>query len=104
MPIFTHKTRYGERIFAVDPSEVQKYLSLDPDDVARLTRYFLYPKPVPSRMKRALLDRKALAERYLELIQNGTVNNQAALSRYLGVSRAWVTKVMNTLKRQTPTI
>lgn len=98
LPVFFHKTQYGEKVMAVDPNEVQKYLNLDLEDIARLTRRFLYPKPVPSRLKRVLLDRRAMAEQYRDMIQQGIVHNQAELSRHLGVSRAWITKIMNTLK------
>ncbi|MDP1675335.1 MAG: hypothetical protein Q8L88_00605 [Bacteroidota bacterium] len=98
LPIFIHKTAHGEKVIAVDPNEVQKYLKLDQDDVVRLTRRFLYPQPAQSRLQRVLLDRRAMAEQYRELIQSGVVRNQAELSRHLGVSRAWITKVMNTLK------
>ena len=98
LPVFQHKTRYGERIIAVDPNEVKKYLDLNDEDVARLTRRFIYPTQSHSRLKNIVLDRKALAEKYQELIQSGLVNNQAELSRHLGVSRAWITKIMNTLK------
>ena len=98
MPVFQHKTRYGERILAVDPNEVKKYLDLNDEDVTRLTRRFIYPAQTPSRLKHIVLDRKALATKYQELIQSGLVNNQAELSRHLGVSRAWITKIMNTLK------
>jgi hypothetical protein len=100
LPIFTHKTLHGEKIIAVDPNEVQKYLDLTSEDISRLTRRFLYPKPQPSRLKRMLLDRRALAEEYRKLIDSGVCRNQADVARHFGVSRAWVTKIMNTLKTQ----
>jgi hypothetical protein len=75
-----------------------KYLNLDEDSIVQLTRRFLFPTPKPSRLKRMLLDRKAIAEQYTELINAGVCSNQADVARHFGVSRAWVTKIMNTLK------
>jgi hypothetical protein len=98
LPFFTHKTKHGEIILAVDPNDVQKYLDLNDEDVVRLTLRFLYPKPAHLRLKHIPLDRKAIAEQYTELIKAGVCQNQADVARHFGVSRAWVTKVMNTLK------
>jgi site-specific DNA recombinase len=98
LPIFFHRSKHGEKILAVDPNEVRNYLDLDNEGVARLTRHFLYPAPRPDRLRRVKLDRIALAKQYRELIDSGLVSNQSELARHLGVSRVWITKIMNSLK------
>jgi hypothetical protein len=73
---------------------MSKFLNLDDDGIVQLTRRFLYPKQKPSRLKRVLLDRRALAEQYTELIKAGICSNRADVARHFGVSRAWVTKIL----------
>jgi hypothetical protein len=77
---------------------MHQYLNLDDDGIIQLTRRFLYPKQKPSRLTHIRLDRYALALQYTELIAAGVCSNQADVARHFGVSRAWVTKIMNTLK------
>lgn len=79
---------------SVDPNEVQKYLKMNDEGVVRLTRKFLYPKPVLPLCKRTVLDRRAMAEQYQEMIASGFCKNQADVARHFGVSRAWISKVM----------
>lgn len=83
---------------SVDPNEVKNYLKMNDEGVVRLTRKFLYPKQVLPLCKRRVLDRRALAEQYQALIDSGVCKNQADVARLFGVSRAWVTKIMNTMK------
>ncbi len=45
--------------------------------------------------KRQKIDRKKLAQEYQILLNNGTYKNRAELAKVFGVSRAWITKVMN---------
>jgi len=45
-------------------------------------------------MKKDKINYAELAASYRELINSGVCKNQAELSRYLGVSRAWVTRIM----------
>jgi hypothetical protein len=83
---------------SVYPNEVKKYLKMNDEGVVRLTRKFLYPKPVLPLCKRTVLYRRARAEQYQEMIASGFCTNQADIAQHFGVSRAWVTKIMNTLK------
>lgn len=54
------------------------------------------PPPTPDRVPR-VARMLALAHHWRGLIRDGVVNDQAALSRLLGVSRARVTQVMDLL-------
>lgn len=99
LPIIVYKITKGERELAIDSTEVQHYLDLPAEAVRRLTRRFQYPKlRSSSQPVKVPLDRKALAERYAELMSTGVCRNQADVARHFGVSRAWVTKVMKTIK------
>jgi len=52
------------------------------------------PKPVPKKRR----DPLKLALYYQSLMDSGKFENRAALARYLGVSRARVTQVLNRLQ------
>ncbi len=75
-------------------------MDLSSDAVRRLTKFFEIPEDLVSVKVHTRLDRYSLAMRYRELIELGHFKNQADLARHLGVSRAWITKVMNELKRR----
>jgi hypothetical protein len=98
LPFFVHNSKHGSKILAVDPSEVQKYLNLDAKAVTRLTKYFLYPNAPAVSLKRVHIDRQALALQYQDMLRQGLFKNQADLARNIGVSRVWITKIMNSLK------
>ena len=70
------------------------------EDIRRLTRFFSIPRKLEPVKTVDKIDRLSLAIRYRELIEQGYVKNQADLARHLGVSRAWITKVMNEFKRE----
>ena len=55
----------------------------------------LRAKSEPAKPKR---DRMRLARYYQSILDSGTVETKAELARYLGVSRARVTQVLNRLK------
>jgi hypothetical protein len=54
----------------------------------------LNPKPAPKERR----DPLALARYYQSLLDSGKFESRAALARYLGVSRARVTQVLNRLR------
>jgi hypothetical protein len=90
-----HNTRYGEKVLVIDPAIIQNYLDLPPDAVEKLTQSFIYPKvknPVTHRKK---LDLQELAGLYSEMLNSGQVKNRATLAKHFGVSRAWISKVLN---------
>jgi hypothetical protein len=57
-----------------------------------------YPKAIFPLYKRMVLDRRAMAEQYQEMIESGFCSNQADITQHCGVSQAWVISVMNTLQ------
>ena len=69
------------------------------EDIRTLTKFFSIPRKFEPVKTVTKMDRHSLAIRYRELIDRGCVKNQADPARHLGVSRAWITKVMNELKR-----
>lgn len=95
LPIILQNSRHGQKIAAVDPAEVSKFLDLDREAIDRLTKRFFYLSPKPVTAKRIPLDRAALAEQWMALLQSGAAKNKADLARQFGVSRAWISKVMS---------
>ena len=83
----------------VDGPFVSNYFEINDEVIHRLTKFFSIPRKLEPVKIVAKIDRRSLAIRYRELIDQGCVKNQADLARHLGVSRAWITKVMNELKR-----
>ena len=59
---------------------------------------FLEPKPKPEPVKKERRDPLKTAHYYQSLLDTGKFENRAALARYLGVSRARVTQVLNRLR------
>ena len=79
----------------IDKANISIYLDLALEPMNRFLRIFAEPEKLHSIRPKA--DKMARALHFQHLIQSGQVNNRAELSRYLGVSRAWVTKAMRIL-------
>ena len=52
-------------------------------------------KSIPTSIPKSRINYGALATEYKQKIESGECLNRAALARSLGVSRAWVTMVLN---------
>ena len=78
---------------------MSNYFIMSDEVIQKLTKFFSIPRKLEPVRIAAKMDRLSLAIRYRELIDQGYVKNQADLARHLGVSKAWITKVMNELKR-----
>jgi hypothetical protein len=89
---------FREKILTVDEPFVSNYFIMSDQVIHRLTKFFSIPRKLEPVINVDKIDRLSLAIRYRELIEQGYVKNQADLARHLGVSRAWITKVMNELK------
>ena len=83
-------------------SEVGTYAT---NKLRQRRHYLLYPwNPIPARLepkKRSAptpRDRLDLARYYQSLLDSGKFESRAALARFLGVSRARVTQVLNRLR------
>ena len=57
------------------------------------------PAPLPKPSPKTVRDPLAIARYYESLLDSGKFENRAALARFLGVSRARVTQVLNRLKK-----
>jgi hypothetical protein len=99
MPIIIEKLAAGERRSIVDRKSLNKYFGMNDNELNRLTKFFSIPGRIEPQRKPDQLDRRTLASRYKDLIDQGYFRNKADLARHLGVSRAWITKVMNELKQ-----
>ena len=77
--------------FEIDLKKLQKSLPFFDHANTELTRkYVNQPKPTSSKSTRA-----TQAKLYRKLLNSGKVKSRAELARKFGVSRAWVTKVLN---------
>lgn len=96
LPVVLHNSRYGTKILAVAPAKISKYLDMPPEAVKKVTESFIYFKAKNSAIKSRKSSREERATLYREMLESGEFKNRAALAQHLGVSRAWVTKMMNT--------
>jgi hypothetical protein len=99
IPIIIKKLACGERRGSVDRASVIKYFKMSDEEIYRLTKYFSIPGELEMAQTSERIGGQSRAIKYKELIDGGYFRNQADLARHLGVSRAWITKVMNELKR-----
>jgi hypothetical protein len=97
LAVSLQKIAHGEEVITLNPALISSYLRLSDQSIARLTKQFCLPRDMdPVRIKEKL-DYPTLARKYKDLIEQGYFRNQAHLAGYLGVSRAWITKVLNKL-------
>jgi hypothetical protein len=99
IPVFMRKRAHGEVIWMINRRAAYGKLDLSKEGEYRLTKFFEIPEDLVPLRIHARIDRHSLAIRYRELIDQGYVKNKADLARHLGVTRAWITKVMKELKR-----
>ena len=83
----------------IDMSCVSDYLDLSYKARIRLAEAFMVGPVIRIRKTRLPLDYQKLARKYQQLLDNGTCVNMAEVARNMGVSRAWVSKVMNRASR-----
>lgn len=95
LPIFLHNGGRGEKILVIDPARIHNYLDMPPEEVKKLTDSFVYPREKDIRTKRIKQDLDGLRHLYNDLLSTGKYKNRADLARHFGVSRAWISIVMN---------
>ena len=99
-PVICKKIERGENVFYLDATKVGRYSDLTNADINQLSTSLcgeVIPRTVEqSHTEKANQIRRALE--YKSLIDNGIVKNQSELAKYLGKSRAWVSKVMKVLE------
>ena len=83
----------------LDREKLNYFFNISPACAGNLTKNFNYNKfklKIPLSLLR--LNKYNLAIAYKKSIDEGVYKNKAELARAYGVSRAWITKVMNELK------
>jgi hypothetical protein len=95
LPVVTVFIRHGETRISVDMDRIEDYLQLTTAAKKRLALMLESPRRIKTRIPLMRLDYGKLATEYQGLINSGHVGNRAELARFLNVSRAWVTKVLN---------
>ena len=86
-----------QKLSLIRSDQVKKYPFLE-DANFRLTPLLIVNSPKLQKQKNKVdkkLSRAEQKEIFTQLINDGEVNSRADLSRKFGVSRAWVTKVLN---------
>lgn len=79
--------------------KLKNYFNISDECVNRLTKIFNHKKfKLNISLSLLRLNKYNLAITYKKLIDDGVYKNKAELARVYGVSRAWITKVMNELK------
>jgi transcriptional antiterminator len=92
------KRAHGKNKIHINVEEFSKELAISSCLEERLTHNFGVPYRKKTRPRKTFEERIKLAEDYEKLIEDGSFKTRAELARHLGVSRAWITKMMNTLK------
>ena len=85
----------GAKHIVIHPTRIHYFLDLKESDVEILKQIGLMEKSIPTTISKPRIDYSALAIEYKEKIESGEYSNRAALARSIGVSRAWVTMVLN---------
>ncbi|MBL1153424.1 MAG: hypothetical protein HND40_00230 [Ignavibacteriota bacterium] len=102
LPFIYKNTGFRKKGLYLDEPKLHYYFNISPKCATRLTKTFNYGKfkiKIPLSLLR--LNKYNLAIGYKKMIDAGEVKNQAELARALGKSRAWITIVMNELKKDT---
>ena len=101
LPFIYKNTGFRRKGLYLDREKLNYFFNISPACAGNLTNNFNYNKfklKIPLSLLR--LNKYNLAIGYKKMIENGEVKNQAELARSLGKSRAWVTIVMNELKKE----
>jgi hypothetical protein len=94
IPIFIANNRNGAKQILIDPTRLPNLLTLQKSDLVNLQRDGLIPPQAPVKIPRVRVDYPALAQEYGRQLSSGKYSTRAGLARTIGVTRAWVTKVM----------
>lgn len=100
LPFIYQNTGLRGKGLYLDTQKLEQYLHLSQDSIARLTSKFNDEKfRLKTKKDRVFrkLNRIDLAREYQKMIEDGLYKNKAELARSLGVSRAWITKVMKSI-------
>jgi len=99
IPIIFTNIRKGAKHIFMNPTRLPYYLSLQQSDVTTLQRDELVQPELPVKIIKPKIDYPSLAQSYRQKIENGSFATRADLARSIGVSSAWISKVLNRLDR-----
>ena len=91
--VFINKLRNAKHIL-IDHTRLHYFLDLKPADLIPLRHAGLITPEAPVRVGRPRIDYALLAQEYRQRLESGECPSRAELARNLGVSRAWIWKVM----------
>ncbi len=94
IPIVFANSAKGAQHIVIDPVRLSYYLDLSGIEIDSLVQANLLRR-VTIRVPKQKIDYRQLAVSYQEKLESGIFPTRASLALHLGVSRAWVTKVMN---------
>jgi len=99
--VFAHQDK-GAKHVLIDRERLGCFLQLDQAEVQALDgSQLLSPIPILGT-PRPRIDYQKLATEYSRLLSSGAFATKAALARHLGVSRAWVTRNVNSIRTARP--
>ena len=100
IPIEISNSAHGEKAIAVAESPLRCSLPLSTAAITRLQDVRLIRLPRPLRAKRVPIDYAELQQTCHRMLAEGPFKSQTELARNLGVSRVWVSRVLNGVKRK----
>lgn len=77
----------------LDRKKIKSFLDLGKNEVIRLQNIFANRQYYNVNIFKSKINYLELANEYQKIIDSGSARSKAELARYLGVSRAWITKV-----------
>ncbi len=91
--VFANNPKGAKHIF-IDPARLPYFLAIHQRDMIALREAGLIQAEVPVRIPKIRIEYAALAQEYLQKLNGGEFPTRADLARSIGVSRAWISKVM----------
>lgn len=94
IPLEIRNSARGEKVFSVAEASVQSSLKISSTAIIHLRECGLILPFITKKITRPRIDYVALQQTYRRMLDDGPFTTQTDLARHLGVSSAWVAKVM----------
>jgi len=98
IPIDIHLFERDLQAIRMDPARLPQMLGLSDEDVNRLRQTGMVRFPSPALQPKERIDYVNLRQTYARIFAEGPFRSQTDLARHLGVSRAWVSRVLKGIK------
>ena len=95
IPIVLVNNAKGAKHIVIDHVRLLYYLNLCQSDIIALRDSGLIQTGAPIKVQQPRIDYLVLSEEYQKKLDGGDFSTRAALARSLGVSRAWISMVLN---------